>query len=150
MIVIIKALSLSVVSKMKVYILIVIFEVIFAIPIDENGKENVTKVILGSKDGKNSVEKVYDSDQKQKVNIEKSSQNDIKNETIQEFLGVTEKVTNEKKIILKPENSTSVSKGEANNDDYDDIKIVAYSAFVGDGCATGLAKINGICADIDY
>lgn len=41
-------------------------------------------------------------------------------------------------------------KNDRSKEDLDDTIIVHNSAFVGDKCAIGLAKINGICADIDY
>ena len=156
---------------MKVYILLLTLEVIVGLPIDKKSAQNETKDVLVSKESGN-IEQNLSKNEAINVAVAKANENALylkqivinkerhddmnKENSKQESLGIADRNRNEKikhkntKIDLEKESPPSVPIKEKDGDDYDDVQIVSYSAFVGDGCATGLAKINGICADIDY
>ncbi|CAH0717796.1 unnamed protein product, partial [Brenthis ino] len=115
---------------MKIFIVLMILEVIFAGVIHKNRAENMKKEISVPTEVKvrNEANKKEDLFKTKKV-IEHSEKKSFNQSALDDKEDIKTKKTKE---------------------DFDDTIIVSYSAFVGDKCAIGLAKINGICADIDY
>lgn len=60
--------------------------------------------------------------------------------------GNTSNISQEEKMLI-----VNIKKNTmANNESLSPESIIFNAALVGDGCPTGYAKVNGICAEIDY